>query len=97
MVFHQGGSFSHQGGLSSVWSLVRVISHQSGLSSHGGGFSSHHGGLSSVWSLVRVISYQGDVSSERSIIRVVSSGWSVIRVVFYQDGLIRVMGGLSSG
>ena len=36
---------SHQGGVSSGWSLIRVVSHQ--------------GGVSSGWSLLRVMSHQG--------------------------------------
>ena len=55
---------SHHGGLSSWWSLIRVVSHYVGLSV----WSlimvvSHYGGLSSVvssgWSLITVVSHQG--------------------------------------
>ena len=49
---------SHQGGLSSGWSLVKVVSHQ--------------GGLLSRWSLIKVVSCQGGLSSGWSPIRVVS-------------------------
>ena len=86
---------SHQGGLSSGWSLIRVVFPQGGLSS---GWSflrvvSHQGGLSSGWSLIWVVFPQGDLSSGWSFLRVIShqgglsSGWSLIRVVFPQGGL----------
>ena len=56
---------SHQDGLSSGWSLIRVVSHQG---DHSSGWSlirvvSHHGGLSSGWSLIRVVSHQSGLSS----------------------------------
>ena len=93
---------SHQGGLSSGWSLIRVVSQQGALSSG----CSQQGGLSSVWyllgwslsgwsftRLVRVVFHQGGLSSGWSLGRVVSrqgglpSGWSLNRVVFQQDCL----------
>ena len=77
------------------WSLIKVVSHQGGLSS-GQSFIrvvSHQGGLSSGWFLIRVASHQGGLKSGRPLIRVVShqgglkSGWSLIRVVSYLGGL----------
>ena len=52
---------SYQGGLTSRWSLIRVVSHQ-GVVSHWGGLIRvvcHHGVLTSGWSLIRVVSHQG--------------------------------------
>ena len=55
---------SHQGGLSSGWSLLKVVSPQGGLSSRWSLLKvvSPQGSLSSGWSLLRVVSYQGDLS-----------------------------------
>ena len=49
---------SHEGGLSSGWSLIRVVSHQ--------------GGLSSGWPLIRVVSRQGGLSSGWSLKRLIT-------------------------
>ena len=81
--------FSHQGGLLSVWFLIRLVFHQ---------MVSHQSGLSSD-GLIRVITHQvvchqGGHSSD-----VLSSGWSfissLIRMVFHQ--VVSHQGGLSSG
>ena len=86
----QGGGFSsiifHQGGLSSRWSLIKVVSQ--GVDSHQGGLSVmvfHQGGLSSGWSFIRVVSvviFIKVVSQQGGLIR-----WSSIRVVCPQGGL----------
>ena len=55
----------HQGGLSSVWSFVRVVSHQ--------------GGLSSGWPLIRVVYHQGSFIRVVSHQGALLSGWSFIR------------------
>ena len=89
VVFQRGGlssgrSFhrvvSHQGGLSTGWSLIMVVFQQCGLSS-GWSFNrvlSHQGGLSTGWSLTRVFFPQGSFSSGWSFNRVVS-GWVLIQ------------------
>ena len=93
VIFHQ--DISHQGGLSSLWSLIRVVPHPGGFSS---GWSliivaSHWGGPSSGWSLIRVVSHHCGLSLLWPLIRVVphqggfSSGWSLIRVVSHHRGL----------
>ena len=89
-------SLKERGGLSSGWSLIRVVSHQGGLSS---GWSlnkvvSHQGGLSRRCSLIRVVSHQ--VVSQQSGL---STRWSLIRVVSQEGGLssgCSQQGGLSS-
>ena len=59
VVFHQLGfhlafwAVSYQDGLSSVWSVIRVVCHQ--------------GGLSSAWSVIRVVCHQGGLSSGWSL------------------------------
>ena len=67
----------HQGGLSSGWSIIRVVS--------------HHGGLSSGWSLIWVVSHLGSfhqvVAHQCGLQDGLSSGWSVVWVVFHEDGL----------
>ena len=66
-----------EGGLSSGWSFMRVVSHQ--------------GGLSLGWSLIRVVFHQGGLSSGWCFIWVVScqrglsSGWSLSREIFHQE------------
>ena len=76
----------HQGGLSSGWPLIRVVSYQ-GFSltrvvSHQGffhqsdvspGLCPHQSGLSSVFFSTRVVSHQGFFSPE----------WSLIRLFFF--------------
>ena len=101
--FYQGGEvvssgwcrWSHQVGLSSGqwgWSLIKVVSHQGGLSSGWSLISavSRHSGL-------RAVSYQDSLSWGQSLIRMVchqdglSAGWSLgslIRMVPYQGGLL---------
>ena len=96
MVFHHGvfhQVISHQSGLSSRWSVFRVVGfhhcvfHRSGLSSEC---------LTSGWSLIResfirVVIHQGvfhqggDQGGHSS--GSLSSGWSFIRVVLRQSGL----------
>ena len=66
---------SRQDGLSSRWSLARMIFHRGDLSS--GWYFSRQDGLSSGVSLIRIVSYKGCFSS----------GWSFIGVVSHQDGL----------
>ena len=91
-----------QGGLSSGWSLIRVISAKGGLSS---GWSLirvifPQGGLSSVWSFISIICHQGHFSSGWSLVSIISrlfrvasgqnhlsSGSFFLRVVFLQCGL----------
>ena len=87
--------------LTSGWSVVRAVCHQSSLSSKQsvirvvclqGGLSSEW--MSSGWYVIKVVCHQGGLSSKQSVVKVVchqsslSSGWSVIRVV--------CQGGLSS-
>ena len=83
---------SYQGGLSSGWSLIWVV-------------SQNQGGLSLGLSL-RVVSHQVSISSEWFLIRVVyhqgGPGWCLISVishqcVSYQGGLLLGWCGLSSG
>ena len=69
MVFHQGSVIRvvpHQSGLSSGWSYIRVVFHQ--------------GGLSSGWPLVRVACHQDGLS--------ISSGLSLIMVVSHHFYLL---------
>ena len=80
---------SHQGGLSSGQSVIRVVSHQGGLLSV---ISCYQGGLSSGWSVIRVVSHQGSLSSGWSVVwvvkGVVSSGWCFIGAVHHQGGVL---------
>ena len=93
VVFHQG--VFHHCGLSSGWSLMKVVFHWSGLSS-GWLFRRrifHPGGLTSRWSFTWVVFRPGGLSSGWSFFQVVfhqsglSSGWSVMVVVSHPGGL----------
>ena len=76
MISHQGGlsgwsvirvvssEWSHQSGLSSGCTVIRMCCHKGGLSE---------------WSLIRVVSHQGGLPSGWSVIKVVSSEWSLVR------------------
>ena len=66
-------SQSHQGGLSSGWSLIMVVS------------QFHHGGLSSGWSLIMEVLHQG--MSQQGGLSVSSGWWSFIKMVSHQGGL----------
>ena len=77
---HKREVVSHQRGLSSGWSFIRVVSDQGGLSlgwSPTGVFF-HKGGLLSGWSFIRVVSYWCILLSGWSFIRVVSSYWHIL-------------------
>ena len=87
---------SCQGGMSSLWSIVRVVCSQCGLLS---GWPVIimvlcQGGLSSLWSIVRVACHHGGLFSGWPVIMVVccqggpSSGWSVVRVAHHHGGLL---------
>ena len=60
--------------VSAEWSLIRVVSHQGGISSRWSIIR---------WSVIRVVSHQVGLSSGWSFIM-----WSVTRLVFQQGGLL---------
>ena len=76
-----------QPGLSSIWSIVRLVFHQYGLST--------------AWSHIRMVCRQAGIASIWSVVRLVfyqyspSSGWYCISMVCCQPGFSS--GGLSSG
>ena len=69
---------SHQIGLSSGWSLIRIVFH------HGGVSSSNQDGLSSGWSLIRVVFRQVGLIRMVSHEDGFSSVWSLIRAISCQ-------------
>ena len=99
MVSHQDGL--QQDGLSSGWSFIRAVFYQGGLSLGCFLIRvfSHQCGLSSVWSFIRADSHQDGIHQGRIRVFIrgishpdgLSSGWSLIivvthRGVFHQDG-----------
>ena len=65
---------SHQGGLSSGWYVIKMVSDRWSLI----GVVFHWGGLSSGWSAIGVVCHCGGLSP----------GWSVIWTFFHQDDVI---------
>ena len=98
LVILKGGVTSHQGGsgcsvisLSAGSTVIRLLSHEGGLSSG----RSHQAAVSWGWSLVRVVQAAHCIAHQGGLIRVVSSGY-----LSHQGGLIRLLphqGGFSSG